>query len=307
MSKGLMFHHFHGQEHPVVQGSIDADSLSSMLDFVGLTNILPAQDYYARVLAGALEPRHLCVTFDDTLLCQYDIAKPVLDALGITAFWFVYSSVLEGQKEWLEIYRIFRTRWFDDIDHFYGLFFARVESCYGIDYRRRHARFDPRNYLPNDPFYSDNDRWFRYLRDRFLDSETYHRLMRDMLRDHQVDLEKISKNLWMKVGQIQTLSQEGHLIGLHSHTHPTRLAALSAQAQQGEYDANYAAIEHITGKAPTTASHPCNSYNAETLRLLRDKGIRLAFRADVADVENRSLLEMPRENHANILRRMRQT
>lgn len=300
-----MLHHFHGGEHAAVQGSINADTFRSMLDFVGLKNILPAQDYYARALAGTLEPRYLCVTLDDTLLCQYDIAKPVLDALGLTAFWFVYSSVLEGQREWLEIYRMFRTCWFDDIDHFYRLFFARVESDYGADYRQCHARFDPRTYLPNDPFYTDNDRWFRYLRDRFLGSEAYHRLMQDILRDHQVDIAKISGKLWMKAWQIQTLSREGHLIGLHSHTHPTMLAALSAKAQQGEYDANYAAIERITGKAPSTASHPCNSYNANTLRILRDKGIRLAFRADIADVEDRSLLEMPREDHANILTQMR--
>ena len=47
-------------------------------------------------------------------------------------------------------------------------------------------------------------------------------------------------------------------------------------------------------------SHPCNSYNDDTLAILRDLGIVLGFRANLADDTN-SLLELPRQDHATIL------
>ena len=78
---------------------------------------------------GRLEQQHLCLTFDDALLCQYDIAKPVMDRFGITGFWFVYSSVFQGELEILEIYRYIRCVYFDTIDKFYVGFFPRHTTC----------------------------------------------------------------------------------------------------------------------------------------------------------------------------------
>ena len=48
-------------------------------------------------------------------------------------------------------------------------------------------------------------------------------------------------------------------------------------------------------------SHPCNSYNAATLSLLRELGITLGFRANMAKL-GLSELEYPREDHANLVR-----
>ncbi|OQX42729.1 MAG: hypothetical protein B0D82_00545, partial [Candidatus Sedimenticola endophacoides] len=95
----------------------------------------------------------------------------------------------------------------------------------------------------------------------------------------------------------------GHVIGLHSHTHPTALARLDRAEQFSQYRENQAILERILGERPTTMSHPCNSYSAETLELLQRLGIDLGFCADMSR-GMLSRLEHPREDHANIVDRL---
>ena len=100
-----MFHHFHDAVHPVGQGSISADEFEKILLFIGLENILPAQEWMRRYLNKENLQNKVCITFDDSLKCQYDIAKPILDKYDITAFFFVYTAVLKGSIEYLEVFR----------------------------------------------------------------------------------------------------------------------------------------------------------------------------------------------------------
>src|SRR4051794_18619226 len=94
---GIMFHHFHDDDvdleggigHPAGQGSISADTLRAMIQSIGPTRILPAHEFLHRAVAGKLTDHHVCLTFDDNLMCQYDVAVPVLEEFGLTAFWFV--------------------------------------------------------------------------------------------------------------------------------------------------------------------------------------------------------------------------
>src|SRR5580700_8086460 len=97
VAKGLMFHHFHGGVHPDVQGSISAAQFADILDFVGVKHILDPHEWCERATRGALGKLDLCITFDDSLRGQFDVALPVLESYGLKAFWFVYSSVFEGQ------------------------------------------------------------------------------------------------------------------------------------------------------------------------------------------------------------------
>src|SRR5690348_4468616 len=121
--RGIMFHHFSDAVHPRGQGAISEDDLVCMIRFLGRENILDAPEWMDRALAGRLGEDEVCLTFDDALRCQYDVAAPVLADFGISGFWFVYSSVFEGGLEPLEIYRYFRTVAFPDIDAFCDAFF----------------------------------------------------------------------------------------------------------------------------------------------------------------------------------------
>jgi len=91
-----MCHHFHDPSHPAGQGSISADQFQTILDGAGCEKISLALNWVRMSEEEDLGERDLCITFDDGLRCQFDIACPVLKKNGQTAFWFVFSSFLRG-------------------------------------------------------------------------------------------------------------------------------------------------------------------------------------------------------------------
>jgi len=307
VAHGIMFHHFHGNAHPVGQGSISSQDLASLLEFVGLYRILPAEEWLERAASNCLSPDDVCLTFDDNLMCQFDIALPVLRQFGLTAFWFAYTSVVQGKIEPLEVYRQFRTTQFDSMEAFYEAFFLAIkDSPETFAVHQALGSFRPERYLPACPFYSDGDRRFRFVRDEVLGPSRYAAIMDRMIASANLTNEQLARGLWMGVKQLRILHDEGHVIGLHSHTHPTKLNYLSPEDQREEYERNRACLTQLFDRPPMAMSHPCNSYNAATLRILKDLGIRIGFRANMEplrDYVDRDL-EHPRQDHANLMKRM---
>jgi hypothetical protein len=261
---GLMFHHFHDTlDHAPSQGSIDGDQLSQIIRDIGRGRILPALEFQNRAINGKLSEHHVCLTFDDNLLCQYDVAVPVLEDFGLTAFWFVYTSVMQGNIERLEIYRDFRNTQFPSIDEFYAAFFIRVyESEFGRRAEGALRSFEPSKYLAGFPFYSEADRRFRFIRDEVLGADAYAKVMDAMMADAHYDVRDIAKRLWMGDDEVLSLHESGHIVGLHSHTHPTRIERLSEDEwpwRSSEFSKRKRPLSSRTSRCmrrPTSARRP---------------------------------------------------
>ena len=101
-------------------------------------------------------------------------------------------------------------------------------------------------------------------------------------------------------GQIESLSSNEHIIGLHSHTHPTRMEEYSYAEQKTEYELNLKWIARLIGQKPVTMAHPCNSYNDNTIKILDELGIQLGFRSNTA-AEQTNRFEWARIDHATLL------
>ncbi|MDQ7248813.1 polysaccharide deacetylase family protein [Dongia sedimenti] len=301
---GIMLHHFWDDRHPKGQGAISGDAFARMIEWLDPARILPAREWLERAQAGALQDDQLCLTFDDALRCQYDVAVPVLRKYGLTAFWFVYSSVFEGGVEPLEVFRYFRTAAFPDIESFYAAFDrAARNSPYAGIITDSDRKTDYARHLEDFAFYSMTDRRFRYLRDHVLGNAAYEAIMWQMVRETGWE-ERISPELlWMDNGLLSTLAGEGHVIGLHSYSHPTVLANLSEANQRSEYARNARHLTECLGAPPVAMSHPCNSYNATTLDILSGMGIRLGFRSNMAKLDG-GALEAPRRDHASVMAEM---
>ncbi len=301
---GLLFHHFHNEMHIKGQGAISSDEFAGIIRWAGRERILDAAEWLSRALSGKLEQDDLCITFDDGLKCQFDVALPVLERFGIKAFWFIYSSPFEGEADHLELYRHFRTACFKTINDFYEEFFQQVESVgFGARIATTTEAADLDLYLPHAPFYTREDRRFRFVRDQVLGGEDYGNLMAALMERYGFDVQGARKSLWLGKPDIRELHGKGHLIGLHSHSHPTDLASLPRERQSLEYETNKSLLENVTESEIQVMSHPCNSYDSHTLSLLGDLDIQLGFRADMAGPA-KSPLEHSRINHALIMREM---
>lgn len=305
-SHGIMFHHFHGGRHPVTQGSISAEEFSDMLNHLSRRHtILPAADYQRRWLDGTLHARDTCLTFDDALLCQMEVAVPVLRSRDLSAFFFIYSSPLCGEPDWLEVFRYFRTTQFHDIDAFYAVFDAHIAQSHPEAHALAARNFDAAPTIALFPHYSESDVWFRTLRDKVLGKTLYEEAMHTLMRESGFDAHAIMPLLWMNNAHLKALAADGHVIGLHSYSHPTMIDQLPRTAQENEYVKNMAHLTRVLGAHPTSMSHPCGRYNGETLALLSDMGVHFGFRSNLSTTHGGTSLEVPRRDHAAVLKALR--
>ena len=294
MSIGIILHHFFGQGHPCIQGAMTADDLKKFIEAIGPDNILNPVEWIAARETETLGENQVCLTFDDALRSQIDIAAPVLDDFGIRAFFFVYSSILEGKIEEFEVYRYFKNLYYDHVHDFYPDFYDAVEQVMQrTDIEALIKSEAASSWLSQYSFYTLEDRQFRFIRDKILSKQEYDGAMTAVIAQKGASVERLARGIWMNDDDVRNLIRDGHVIGLHSHTHPTNMDRLERATQQDEYDRNLAHLTDLLGHKPDTMAHPSGSYTQETLEILRERGIRIGFRSD-EDVGGGTLLELPR-------------
>ena len=306
MSHSVMFHHFHDDFHLPAQGSLSASELDLMISWLRERyDILDAQEYISRFLSKTLKKKDICLSFDDALKCQYDVALPVLRKNNIRAFFFVYSSVFSDNPDFLEIFRYFRTTQFINVDEFYNTFFDHLIKDDNDEYLSQKRQYSSLNYLSQFPFYSENDKWFRYIRDQYLGNDKYTNTMLELISEKNFDINEAKKNLWMKEDELLKIHKNGHIVGLHSYSHPTQISKLTTDQQLTEYQKNYIHLSEVLKTSEIISmAHPCGDYNLDTLSILKGMGMQIGFRSNMGIKEIKSSLEIPREDHANVMREM---
>ena len=220
--------------------------------------------------------------------------------------------MFEGRPDNLEVFRYFRMNFFDNMDEFYNNFYKVLDK----DLRNF---FDTNNEKIKStkvkfPHYSIEDIKFRLVRDVFLTKSHYEETMFLMIKEKQFHFKKFYPRLFFNSNDLKKLNSLGHLIGLHSHNHPTLLEKLTYDEQKNEYEQCLSSISRILDKPKNEIkymSHPCGSYNNDTLKILKELGIELGFK-QIMTIEpekgmkkiNNSFLEIARQDHAEIFKRM---
>ena len=304
---GVMFHHFHGANHPVGQGSISATDLDLMISKLQKEfHVLNIHEFALKALEGQLDEMDTCLTFDDSLLCQYEIALPVVEAHGLLASFNIYSSAFSGTPDPLEVYRYFRSVSYKNFEDFFLDFIHIVKLSFLSEYRYGLLKFaSERAFFDDFPFYTENDKIFRFFRDRVLGPKLYDHVMVELMKAKEFDTSEVPKKVFMTESHLKKLHQQGHVLGLHSDSHPTQMHTLSEEEQLNEFTKNFNFLVEITGVEPKTMAHPCGQYNKTTLDILNDLGISIGFCSSLKSPYAKSLLELPREDHSNIMQQMK--
>ena len=137
--------------------------------------------------------------------------------------------------------------------------------------------------------------------------------MNSLFKDKNFTKEKFFSKLFMSEEMIIKLSDDGHEIGLHSHTHPMMMENLSYKSQLKEFEQNLLILgKVIKSNIPIVSmSHPCGSYNEDTLKILKKMNIKIGFKSIMKIEKNKNMkkinntsLEIAREDHINIYRKI---
>ena len=311
---GIMFHHFHdGGIHKKGQGSIDKDDFYKMINFIGRKNILDSNIFLEKIKNNKIKENELCLTFDDGIKSQIDIALPVLEELKIKSFFFVSTSVFGDKPDYLEIFRYFRMNYFENINEFYNAFYQILDEDLNSFYKDKDKIIKSKKIKL--PHYSIEDIKFRLVRDIFLSKNQYEEIMLLMFKEKNFNYKNILKKLFIQKEDLIKLDSLGHLVGPHTHNHPTLIEGLKYEEQKEEYEKCLSSISNILDKPKNeikSMSHPCGSYNEDTLKVLKELNIELGFKHVMAIEKekgmkkiNNSSLEIAREDHSAIFKRMK--
>lgn len=308
-----MFHHFHDDGiHTKGQGSIDKDDFYKIINFIGRNNILDADIFFEKLKNKKLKEKEVCLTFDDGIKSQIDVALPVLEELKIKSYFFVYTSIFEGKPNNLEVFRYFRINYFDNVDEFYNIFYKVLDKDLKNFFEKNKKMMD--EFKERYNFYSYEDIKFRFVRDNLLTKDEYENINFRLMKEFKINVKNLKLKLFFDKKDLLLLDKLGHSIGLHSHNHPTNIEKLSYNEQKSEYSTNLNSLNKILKKNSNyikSCSHPCGSYNENLLKILKELGVEIAFK-DSMKIEkekgmttvNNSFLEIARQDHAEIYKVM---
>ncbi len=275
---GILAHYFTGPGYPPAQGALTVDEWEAGLDAYG-PRLVPALEWIDRALSGK-QKDECVVTFDDGLREAYVLAVPSLEKRGLTACFSIYTGPFVGVPNPLEAYRWLRNHAYSDVTGFY----AKVRSI---------VRYpEAPDYLADKGYLTPDDRAFRRWRNT-ADRADYESVMELLLEEHAATGRVRSLTPWMSPHDVRDLHAKGHVIGFHTHSHPTDMTLLSRHDQAVEYATSRWIVGDLVGGflPPTTMAHPCDTVTDWGLDWLRRNGIQIGWGGQV---ESTDLLRAPR-------------
>lgn len=303
----LMLHHFHdNKKHFKTQGSFSKDQFYKLLKKIGIKNILSPNNFLEKIKNGKLKNNQTCITFDDGIKSQFDIAYPLIKDLNLKAFFFIYSSIFDKKINFLELNRYFREIYYKNVDEYYIEFYKILERKYSILKINKIIKNNQKkitNLKKIYKFYSLSDLKFRFIRDNIIDKKNFNQINLALFKKKNFDYKMMNEKIYINKNDLKVLSKDNNTIGLHSHSHPTNFNKLSFNDQFRELKMNKIILEKIINKKIFSLAYPLGKYNKNTLRILKKLKIELAFLSNPFYKEKSNLM-IPREDHTLMFKRL---
>lgn len=268
---GLLAHYFSGEGFPEAQGSLSLETFQALLREYG-KRLCPAKEWLDRLAKGTLRDA-VALTFDDGLYEAYAIVRQLLASEGLTAFWSIYTGPYVGVENLMERYRWLRNHGFPGgVEGFYAEWAKLVDPDVGC----------PEDYLANYTYLTDADRRFRWWRDMTAPA-AYEDTMDDMVTN--AGLDDLDRQWWMTPSQLRDLHRSGHVLGIHTHSHPYDMARMSLEQTCLEYATSRAVLASVLECDPntlTTMSHPRGLAHPQSPVALERMGFTLGWGSSMA-------------------------
>ena len=272
----LNYHRILAQPDPLLDDEPTVDTFRWQMRLVArYFNVLSLPDAMARLAAGRLPPRAICITFDDGYRSIHDLALPVLREFGLPATVFVSTAYLDSGAMWNEIIADAVRRLPD----------GAADLCSaGLGMRELRTSEDRRNLLNELTAHA------KYLPPAERQALT-ERLMA-MVGGGRAD------NLMLTPEMIRTMAGQGFEIGGHTVSHPI-LTSLSDEAARHEIEQCKRDLEDITGTPVRYFAYPNGKvgkdFDERHKEMVRSAGFAAAFSTEVGPaVRGRDLFQLPR-------------
>ena len=297
---GILFHHFHSKNK--FYSSPGSLTKKKFNDFISKykNQIQNPNNFFLD-----LKKKKICLTFDDGLKCQKDIALPILKKYNIKACFFVPTSNFSKNFLSSETIRYLKYKIFKSSNTFYKYFFEIFKKTKYLSKLNKvnYSKLE-KNIKKHSPYYTKLDIQHKILRDFVLSEAIYKKIIFRVLKKKNCNIEKINKKLLMSKKDIVKLAKEGHEIGLHSHSHSFKFYKLSYKNEFIEFNKNKLILENLIKKRITTASFPFGYKTKKSYKILKNLKIDYAFNKNFYKTKNDlkyQCYNISRENISNLI------
>ena len=222
------------------------------------------------------DKNYILITFDDGLKEQFELAKPILDEMGIPAIYFINTSNFEGQNVSL-VHKIhlLRSRLSSE-DILQEL--KKVQTV-SLSEKDKNAAISHYNYDQEQTAilkYVLNFKLTLTEQDHFISP----------LFDTLFEEEKVATELYLEKDMLLKLNRSGSL-GSHSHRH-VPLGQLSLEELRTELERTQKYFQKTFGKASGSISYPYGSHEASSgiSEEIKKSGFQLGFSMERAANKN---------------------
>lgn len=221
--------------------------LGTMGAFIPPSEFIQSPERYIRD-----EKVFILLTFDDGLQEQFDLAKPVLDSMGLEAFYFINTANSIG-KEVSLVHQIHFLRSVIAPEDFLHILKENTQVSLNpsdIQKARTHYNYDP-------PKAAD----LKYLLNFKLSYNEQENLISPLFNTH-FDEEEVLGSLYMSEETLVALGKTNQL-GSHAHRH-VPLGVLPLEMQEEEVSQSKHILETLSGQEIAAISYPYGNPEACT-------------------------------------------
>lgn len=287
MSCILMYHFVADTEDDEIfkkQIGIDVSEFKRQIEIL-LRNYQPLkEDEIRKALKGGykLPEKSFYLTFDEGFKQHIDNVLPVLSEYNLEGTFFITTAPLaESKLGFVEKQRYCQYSIYPEYIDFLREYCRMLKTHADITFE---GYMEPEeeniksksDYLREHDFYSDQERFYRWLRDEVVPGGVSEDIIGSIFASVHDEKDYV-KRLYMDWQELRNMQKEGMKIGGHSHTHPL-FSALDSSALKKEVDINLELLEGNLIEPIKSFAYPYGVYGTEKIfNILKNRSIDIAY------------------------------
>lgn len=290
----IMYHYVRdlaSSRHPRIKG-LTIERFEGQLDYVASHYEVVSP---ARIGEPGLPANACALTFDDGFIDHAEHVLPAIKKHGMLAGFYPPAQAIEEHRM-LDVHKIqFLLASTADHGAIAGTLMELTErhrAAFGL----ASAQVLRERYAKADHLDTADVVFIKHLLQHVLPSDLRSVIVSDLFARHVSDDEVwFARTLYMNIDQIRSLRAAGMDVGGHGYRH-IWLGTVPASEQREEITATLRFLDAVgrQPREPWTMCYPYGSYDATTLRLVREHGCRVGLTTHPGLLKDANYLECPR-------------
>ncbi len=288
--KAIMYHYV----RPLDQKNgnlryLTTDQFRKQLDFFEKNYGLMTPQEFKFNFENKINSQKVILTFDDGLLDHYEYVYPILKKRGIKGYFFIPTSILNNN--FLNVHKV----------HYLLMNFNSKEIYLNLNKLLIKKKIRFKNSVNSLAYnFSSHEKYELEIKKTLnyeLKFETSEEIINELYKYFKIKEDR-QKELYVNYNQIESMFNDGHIIGSHTIDHKI-LSSLNKKDQIREIKNSFKDINRFIRDGYKYFSYPYGykfTYNKKTISVLEKLNVNNAFIFDNNEINSFNQFEISRED-----------